>query len=298
MKLKQTRNFEALIGDTFGFIRETGAHFFPTMFRVNFLYLLAVALIVYFTFTMGYNTLDSLPGTGVHSYINWSGIPPIEHIKWDIGMMSWWMTLLGVVCTLLLLVGFAVFAAYTPAYMILYQREGRVPGFKEIVAFIRRKAGRLVIYFLGMFLLCIPVVIVCIPLFILLVFTIIGIALIPVVLLLILMMSSLMLYAYLGDERVGFFDSIDVAWRALKNAFWRNIFCNGIIYLITAILAVIPKIVTSAFDGAMGPGVEFLGVIWALLALAIHFFLTSFYSVNVGLIYFSAKADKYEYLQQ
>lgn len=296
MKLKQPRNFEALIGDTFGFIRETGAHFFPTMLRVNFLYLLAIALIVYFSFSMGYGSLDSI--SGIRTSLNFGDISPLGNIKWDLGMMSWWETLLGILCMLLLLVGFAVFAAYTPAYMILYQREGRVPGFKEIVAFIRRKAGRLIIYFLGMFLLCIPVVIVCIPLFILLVFTIIGIALIPVVLLLILMMSSLMLYSYLGDERVGFFDSIDVAWKALRSAFWKNVVCNGIIYLITVFLAVIPRVISSAFDHMDAPGTVFLGVMWALLALAIHFFISSVYSVNIGLIYFSAKADKYGYLQR
>ena len=44
MKLEQKRNFEALLGDTFGFVGETARHFFPTMLRVNFLYLLVVAV--------------------------------------------------------------------------------------------------------------------------------------------------------------------------------------------------------------------------------------------------------------
>lgn len=35
MILKQKRNFEALIADTFGYVKEYAAHFFPTMLRVN-----------------------------------------------------------------------------------------------------------------------------------------------------------------------------------------------------------------------------------------------------------------------
>ena len=48
MILKQKRNFEALIADTFGYVKEYAAHFFPTMLRVNAFYLILMCVMAYF----------------------------------------------------------------------------------------------------------------------------------------------------------------------------------------------------------------------------------------------------------
>lgn len=295
MKLEQKRNFESLLGDTFGFIGETGRHFFPTMLRVNFLYLLGVALFAYFAFSAGYGRFEFLPA--VRWTVDWSDLGSMAPgMGWHPGF-AWWESLGIGACLLLLIVGAAVFAAYTPAYMILYRREGREPAFREIVSFIRAKAGRLVIYFLGMVLLAIPVVAMCVPLFLLLIFSIVGIALIPLLLLAIVMMSYLILYAYLDDGRPGFFEAIDVAWRALRRPLWQNLVCNGMVYIITAFLAILPGLFTSVFGEFAAPGEVFLGVMFVLIALVLHFAISAFYSVNIGMIYFSSKArDTYDYL--
>ncbi len=291
MKLEQKRNFEALFGDTFGFIGETARHFFPTMLRVNFLYLLGVAVTAYITFSGGYADEDFLNKT--HVTLGWTGWEDLGlSLNWHPGF-AWWETTLIVLCGLLLLVGAAVFAAYTPAYMILYRNEGRVPEFSRIVAFLWSRAGRLVIYFLAMLLLMIPVAVVCIPVMILLVLSVVGIAAIPFILLVILMLSMLVLYAYLDQERPDFFAAIDLAWKALRRPFWQNILSNGLLYIVTAFLGILPGMFTSLVgDGALSAGGMYLGIAAVLAALVLHFAISALYSVNVGMIYFSSKAKK------
>lgn len=293
MELKQNRNFEALVGDTFGFVRETGAHFIPTMLRVNFIYLLAVCAVAYLAFTTGYGAMDFMPS--MHGFSDFGDFDTVVKQALWVGDNAWALPLIGLLY-LLLLVGFVMFSAYTPAYMILYSRYGRVPSASEIFRFLKEKVGRLVIYFLGLLLLSIPVAIVLIPLVVLLIVTIVGILLIPLVLLLLVMMSSLILYAYLDDDKPGFFDSIDIAWRALTNGFFRNILCNGMIYILTGFLALLPNVLTLSFTDVTAPGLVFLGVACALIALALHLVISAFYSVNLGVIYFSGKADKRRFI--
>lgn len=293
MKLEQKRNFEALFGDTFGFVGETARHFFPTMLRVNFLYLLGMVATAYIAFSSGYADVDFL--FKEHGTIGWMGWSDLGMgINWHPGF-AWWETALMVLCGLLLLVGAAVFAAYTPAYMILYRDEGRVPEFSQIVAFLWARAGRLVIYFLAMLLLLIPVVVVCIPVMILLVLSVVGIAVIPFILLAILMLSMLVLYAYLDQERPDFFGAIDLAWKALRSPFWQNILSNGLLYIVTAFLGILPGMFTSLVgDGAFSAGGVYLGIAAVLAALVLHFAISALYSVNVGMIYFSSKAKNEE----
>lgn len=289
MKLDQKRNFEALLGDTFGFVRETGAHFFPTLLRVNFPYFLAMAVFVYFAFsTFGADGADFLPRMG---RINWNGWNAVARdAAWGWGIAWWKVAVLGA-CIVLLAFGALVYLAYTPAYMILYRREGHAPDFHTIVRFIRSRFGRLVIYFLGTILLSIPLAAACIPLFVLLIFSVVGIALIPVLLFVAMLLYSLLLYAYLDDERPGFFDALSIAWNSLKNAFWSNVFSNGIVYLACGILGVLPAIVNSIFKTALAaPQIVFVGMMCALVSLVLHLIISSFYSINVGMIYFSSRA--------
>lgn len=215
-------------------------------------------------------------------------------INWHPGF-AWWETTLIVLCGLLLLVGAAVFAAYTPAYMILYRDEGRVPEFSRIVAFLWARAGRLVIYFLAMLLLLIPVVVVCIPVMILLVLSVVGIAVIPFILLAILMLSMLVLYAYLDQEHPDFFGAIDLAWKALRSPFWQNILSNGLLYIVTAFLGILPGMFTSLVgDDTFSAGGVYLGMVAVLAALVLHFAISALYSVNVGMIYFSSRVKNEE----
>ena len=293
MKLEQKRNFEALLGDTFGFVGETARHFFPTMLHVNFLYLLVVAVMAYVAFSSGYADVDFL--YKMHGTIGWWDWDELSMgMNWHPGL-AWWEMALMVLCGLLLLVGGAIFAAYTPVYMILYRDEGRVPAFSRIVAFLCSRAGRLVIYFLAMLLLMILVAVVCIPVMILLVLSVVGIAAIPFILLAILMLSMLVLYAYLDQERPDFFGAIDLAWKAFRQSFWQNILSNGLMYLVTAILGVLPGMFTSLVgDDTFSAGGVYLGMVAVLAALVLHFAISALYSVNVGMIYFSSRVKNEE----
>ena len=84
------------MGDTFGFVGETARHFFPTMLRVNFLYLLVVAVMAYVAFSSGYADVDFL--YKMHGTIGW----------WDWDEMG--MGMLGVAVVFFLLAAAAVLA--------------------------------------------------------------------------------------------------------------------------------------------------------------------------------------------
>ena len=295
MILKQKRNFEALIADTFGYVKEYAAHFFPTMLRVNAFYLILMCVMAYFAFTLSYPDINGISGLKINMNPGGFGfkdiMPSLNIANRQLSGMPWAIPLL-MVGYLFLMAGFVVFMAFTPSYMILQEKNGREPSFGEIVSFLKHRAGKLILYCLGILLMSIPVLVILIPTIIFLAISIVGIILIPLVFLFIMLMSSLMLYAYISDERTGFFESMDIAWRIIRRSFWKTMIANGLIYIVTAALAWFPRSFASAFENINTPGLVFLGVLFAFFALLLHFVISAFYNVNVGLIYFSSEMDR------
>lgn len=295
MILKQKRNFEALIADTFGYVKEYAAHFFPTMLRVNAFYLILMCVMAYFAFTLSYPDINGISGLKINvnpgGFVFKDVMPSFNIANSQLSGMPWAIPLF-LIGYLLLIVGFAVFMAFTPSYMILQEKNGLEPSFGQIVSFLKSRAGKLIIYYLGIILMSIPVMVITIPLVIFMAISIVGIIFIPLVFLFLLLMSSLMLYAYLADESTGFFESMDTAWKIIRRSFWKNMVANGLIYIVTAALAWFPKSFVSAFADINTPGLVFLGVLFAFFALLLHFVISAFYNVNVGLIYFSSKTDR------
>lgn len=218
-------------------------------------------------------------------------MPSLNIANSQLSGMPWAIPLL-MVGYLFLMAGFVVFMAFTPSYMILQEKNGREPSFGEIVSFLKHRAGKLILYCLGILLMSIPVLVILIPTIIFLAISIVGIILIPLVFLFIMLMSSLMLYAYISDERTGFFESMDIAWRIIRRSFWKTMIANGLIYIVTAALAWFPRSFASAFANINTPGLVFLGVLFAFFSLLLHFVISAFYNVNVGLIYFSSETDR------
>ena len=180
MILKQKRNFEALIADTFGYVKEYAAHFFPTMLRVNAFYLILMCVMAYFAFTLSYPDINGISGLKINMNPVGFGfkdiMPSLNIANSQLSGMPWAIPLL-MVGYLFLMAGFVVFMAFTPSYMILQEKNGREPSFGEIVSFLKHRAGKLILYCLGILLMSIPVLVILIPTIIFLAISIVGIIL-------------------------------------------------------------------------------------------------------------------------
>lgn len=292
MKLEKNRNFEALVSDTFRYVGNVWEHFLPTMLRVNIVYLAAVFFMTYFAITHNYGAIDLMP-----SIAGGSSFPKLHMSDIDMHVaLSAWEIIAFIALYILFVIGFIIFEAFTPTYMILQNKLGRVPTYDEIVSFMKERTGRIVLFCVWSILMFIPLCVIIVIGCLLLIVSIIGIVLIPLFILMISIVGSLLLFAYLENDKIGFFDALDIAWKRLTSHFFRYLGSAMVIYIICAIIMFIPQsILFHAFSAASSS--VFLGIMFALLSLLLHFIISAFYNVNMGLIYFSSNALNNDYIK-
>jgi len=211
-----------------------------------------------------------------------------------------------IVFVIVALVAGVISFSFVPLYLKLYaERSGRNFGTSELVQAYRSNVVKIFIFLVCGFLLGIPLAIMMgIGAFIL-VITIIGMLLIPVLIGAFSLFYNMTLMEYIQQKR-GIWDSFSYAWTLMISKFWPAVGSVGLFYLMSyivqSVFSLIPYIFgmatlfTTIEDG--GNNQEALSSTMTIVMLAV--FLLSFFAgailgvivqINQGIVFYSLKEE-------
>jgi len=295
MQLYKSRGFGDFFQDTFAFLKLNGKHFFKHYLTINGIFLIFLMVMMYF-FTKFYT--DVIFGglmqdnpTVIDDYMNDNA-----------GLFI----ILFIVFFIIALIAGVISYSYVPIYLKLYAKEQNSAfGTSELVSEYKSNIGKIFIFLLCALLLAIPLVIALgIGVFIL-VITIVGMLLVPVLIGAFSLFYNMSLMEYLEKKR-GIWDSFGYAWTLLTSKFWPAVGSVGLFiymgYIIQGIFSIIPYIfgVASLFTTieSGNPDPEQIGYTMMIVMLAIFFLsflagaiLGVIVQLNQGIIFYSLKEE-------
>ena len=297
MQLYKSRDFSAFFQDTFTFLRQNGKHYFKHYFLVNGFFLLILMIIGYF-FTKFYADFlfgGVLQGGGSNVFDDYM------NENFDV-----FMVLLVLFLSVGLMAGLISYS-YTAIYFKLYNEHGG-ENFttKNIIDCYKKYLGKLFIYLFCGILIGIPIIIgFGMSIFVLMI-TIIGLLLIPVLTGALMLYYNMTLMEYLEDRK-NIWDCFGYAWTLLSKKFWPAVGSVGIFYLMAYVVQNIITLVpyfaglASLFTSVNEEGVtdpQAMGATMVIVMLVVFFItffigtiLNNIVQVNQGIVFYSLKEE-------
>lgn len=295
MQLYQSRGFSEFFQDTFAFLKTNGKHFFKHYLIINGVFLIIMMVIMYF-FTKFYTSVIFGGMLGNN--------PTIidDYMNENFGLFI----VLAFVFVIIALIAGIISFSFVPLYLKMYaERDGQNFGTTELVEAYKSNLGRIFIFLACGLLISFPLIILMgIGMFILII-TIVGILLVPVLIGAFSLFYNMTLMEYLEKKR-GIWDSFGYAWTLMTSKFWASVGCVGLFYLMSYIVqsffSLIPYIfgMASLFTtiengGNTQEAVSATMTIVMLAVFFISFFVGTILGVivqlNQGIIFYSLKED-------
>ena len=291
-QLFKKRNFSDYISDTFTFFKVTGKHFFKNYFIINGTLLILLMVLTYFVFKVYFEMMFSNIGVAAPNFLE-------DYFNNNIGLI------IGVFLLFFLLIMFIslINYAFPVIYMNLYEKKkGNNFETKEIVAELKSKFGKIVIFFLVIFLLSITAGLIIMGLVFALMFILIGFVLALILVPALLAFVQLSFYEYMNSE-IGVFDALGKGFEKLKQNFWPIVGSTVVMYfiiqIVITIFSMVPYIIgiasmfTSLENGnSQEESLSFLSIMMVLfmcLAMLFSYILNNLLVVNNGIIYYSLR---------
>jgi len=297
MQLLKIRGFNEFFQDTFTFIKENGKHFFKHFFIVNGFFL--VLLIGMFYVFMSSFLSKSFIGFGENLNIN-----TIDNFMNE--NFGWFVIFIAVFIIIALFAGIMSYA-YTPIYLKLYnENNGSHFSTRKIINSYKFNTNKLIIFlFLG-FLVAVPLSMITVIAMVILIFTIVGLLIMPFILGLFTLLFNNTLLEYL-HEKNNFWNSMQYVWTLMTTKFWASAGSVGLFilmsYIIQFVLQIIYYLFTSirsltvletannnSFD--LPPSIIIFMIILFILQFITSILMSSVIQINQGIIYFSLKEEK------
>lgn len=294
MQLYKSRGFSEFLQDTFTFLKSNGKHLFKQYLIINGIFLIVLMVMMYF-FTKFYT--DAIFGSI-------QGNPTLIDDYMNNNMGMFFLLLFGFL--VLALVAGVISFSFVPLYLKLYtERAGQSFGTSEVVNAYKSNIGKIFIFLICGFLLAIPLFIVMgIGMFILII-TIVGMLMIPVLIGAFSLFYNMTLMEYMEQKR-GIWDSFGYAWTLLTSKFWASVGSVGLFFLMSYILQGVLSLIPYIFGMASlfttiesgNPNPKDVGSTLTIIMLAI-FFLSFFVGailsvvvqINQGIVFYSLKED-------
>lgn len=295
--LFKKRTFSDFLSDSFSFFKQEGKHFLKNYFVINGIFLMILIVLFYFMFKVYFEALTS----------NLNSVNPSFNFIEDYFLSNIGLVI-GAIASFFFLIIFLTLLnfAFPIAYLKLYEKNKGVKfSTSEIIAEMKSKIGKILLFFLLSFLIIIPLVFILMAVLVMLSFILIGI---PLLIISIPTLSSLMilsLYEYLNSNK-GFFGSIQIAIGYLKKQFWPIVGSTMIMYMIVqvvlSLISMIPYIIglISLFSDIEnqneGNALASLGILMSfvfVISILANYILNNLLIVNQGMIYYSSR----EYLE-
>ncbi|RAR49099.1 hypothetical protein [Flavobacterium lacus] len=291
-QLFKKRNFSDYISDTFTFFKVTGKHFFKNYFIINGTLLIMLMVLSYFVFKVYFEMIFANIGSSAPNFLE-------DYFNNNIGLI------IGVFLVFFLLIMFIslINYAFPVIYMNLYDRKkGSDFETKEIIAELKSKFGKIVVFFLVIFLLSITAGLIIMGLIIALMFVLIGFVLAIIFIPAILALVQLSFYEYMNSE-IGVFDALGKGFEKLKQNFWPIVGSTVVMYfiiqIVVSIFSLVPYIIgiasmfTSLDNGnSQEETLSFVSIMMVLfmcLTLLFSYILNNLLVVNNGIIYYSLR---------
>ena len=291
-QLFKKRNFSDYISDTFSFFRITGKHFFKNYFIINGTLLILLMVLTYFVFKVYFEMMFANIGSSAPNFLE-------DYFNNNIGLI------IGVFLLFFLLIMFIslINYAFPIVYMNLYDKhKGNHFESKEIIAELKSKFGKMLIFLLVLFLLGMTAGLIVLGLVVALMFILVGFLLLIILGPALLAFVQLSFYEYLNAEN-GIFNALGKGFDKLKQNFWPIIGSTIVMYFIVqiviSIFSMVPYIIgiASVFtsienQGSPEESLSFLSimmVVFMCLAMLFSYILNNLLVVNSGIIYYSLR---------
>ncbi|MBB1149636.1 MULTISPECIES: hypothetical protein [unclassified Myroides] len=231
--LFQKRDFNALLSDTFTFLKVEGKNYFKHFLKLCGIPLFLVLIFIYLLADIGVTSAVS-----ANAY---TGATP-ESIFTEIFSEHWGMGLLalGGLFIVALIMGIICYS-----YPILYLKNlatatDQPVDQNSIGKQIKNQLGQIIVFFLGTSFIILPLVMIMFYISVLLVFLLVGIPILIFMLPTVYAVLTLAFYEYL-TRNVGFFTAYGNAIKYVRNNFWSIIGNTFIFYIITSLITFIPS---------------------------------------------------------
>lgn len=295
-QLFKKRNFSELIGDTFTFFKMHGKHYFRNYFIINGGFLLVLLVLVYFIMSVFFEGLFSNLNGGLVGNAN-------NNFDYYLSNNLELAITLGILTVVTAIFLSILSYTYPVAYMKLLEKKTNFPT-SEIIAVIKSKIGKIVIFFIASLFVLVPLMLVVMALSFALVFILIGIPLLFIIIPALMCWFSLSFYDYISTNK-GYFEALGNGFSLLKQKFWPSVGSTAIMYLIMQIVvgfvSMIPYLIgvfsmfTSFENQTYQPEqLSFLMIMMGVtmvLSLLLNFIFQNFILVNQGIIYYSIREE-------
>ena len=295
MQLYKSRGFSDFFQDTFTFLKQNGKHFFKHFFIINGVFILILMVFGYF-FTKLYSEFlfGALSNSAniIEDYLNDNGVLFI---------------LLGFLFLVIALISATISYSYTPIYLQLYTKHQNTDfSTQDIINIYKQKIVNIFLFLLMSivvgFLLLIPTGI----LIFLLVITIVGILLLPLVIGAFALFFGCTLMEYLEGKK-GLSESYGYAWKLMSSKFWASVGSVGLFYfmsyIIQNVVSLIPYLfgMVSFFTTIEQQGqaeaedvssfMTFMMLLVFFLSFLVGTLLNNVVQLNQGIIFYSLKEE-------
>lgn len=290
--LYKTRNFSAIINDTFSFFRQNGKNYLKNYFILNGGMLLILLVLCFIMGKVFFEHLFSgMTSEGSQQMIN-------AYFNDNIGFFVIAGLATGVMILLMTIVNYS----YPVLYLSLSEKHEK-PDAKQVLALLKSKFGRILIFGLMSMITFIPLALVLGLFSMLLIVIIIGI---PVAIILFAAFTCwlyLSFFDYLNTNN-SYFTAMSNGWKMLFKNFWIHAGSTAIFYLIIytvqGILAIIPymigivTMIVSAENDVPGKEETFstigiLMLIVFMVYIVLAYLLSNVLMVGHGMIYYSCR---------
>lgn len=285
-QLYKKRNFNALINDTFVFLKEDGKNFFSTYFAVIGGLLLILMVLAFVVMRVFFENMFSGFGS-----------PESQQMLETYFDENAGLFVIGGITAGLILVGVSLVIMSFPVIYLSLLEQVEKPTAKMVFDRLRAKTGKIIIFALASLITFVPIAMVLGGVSVFLFITIIGI---PVALALWAALTCwvfLTFYNTLNGE--GFFTAMGSGYRMLFKNFWAHMGSTAIFYIISFVVQLLLSVVMSllstlVFAASGTPDFEngaIVGIVLFIISLLISYLFSNVLIIAHGMIYYSCKED-------
>ncbi len=293
--LFKKRDFGDYVSDTFQFFKATGRHYLKNYFTISGILLVILAGLTYFLFHVYFDFIIS-GRLAVNKNLDYLQ----NFTETNLGLIIIGAILFFIFIIFLSMLNYSIPVIYLDLYA---KNKGNSFGAKDILDRFKSSFGRILIFFLGLFFIVTPLLILIFTLLVLLCFIIIGIPLILFAIPTAMSWITLSFYEFLNNDK-NFFEALGSGFKHIQNQYFPNIGSLMIIYIIIQIAMSVFTIIPYAFGMASlftsnGAGdhnetlstIKVLITIIMVISILMSYILNNLLFINQGLVYYSRREN-------